>query len=158
MIHEKSVDTQVIESVLAEAKVGDVITYEQLSRAIKRDVREFALSSLRSARRILENTKGIVFGVETNVGLKRLSDDEIVDSSEHDRKKLRRAAKRTLNKLAVVDFDSLTPEKKRKHVVASAQMGAVEMFAGKNATKKIEAKVNETSRVLPIGETLRMFG
>lgn len=158
MIHEKSADTQLIESVLAEAKVGDVITYEQLSKVIGRDVRQFALSSLSSARRGIFNSKRYVFGVEKNVGLKRLNDNEIVDSTEYDRKKLRRAAKRTLNKLGVVDFDNLTPDKKRQHIVASAQMGAVEMFAGKNATKKIEAKVNETSRVLPIGETLRMFG
>ena len=158
MIHEKSADTKVIESVLAEAKVGDMITYEQLSKAIGRDVRQFAKSSLDSARRSLLNAKNYVFSVEKGVGLKRLNDNEIVDASEDDRKKLRRAARRSLKKLSVVDFDNLTPDKKKQHIVASAQMGAVEMFANKNATKKIEAKVNETSKVLPIGETLRMFG
>lgn len=158
MIHEKSADTKILETVLAEANVGDLITYEQLSKAIGRDVRKFALSSLSSARRGIFNAKRYVFGTEKNVGLRRLNDNEIVDSTEHDRKKLRRAAKRTINKLGVVDFDNLTPEKKRQHIVASAQMGAVEMFAGKNATKKIEAKVNDSSKVLPIGETLRMFG
>jgi hypothetical protein len=158
MIHEKSNDTKIIESVLAEAEVGQTITYQELSAAIGRDVRQFAYPSLISARRCLQNTKRMVFGVEANVGLIRLNDSGIVESTEHDRKIIQRRAKRTIDKLRCAEFDKLTGEEKRRHVTASAQMGAVAMFASKNATKKIAGKVNGSSDALPIGETLKLFG
>ena len=157
MIHEKSNDTKVIESVLAEAKVGDLITYEEISKAIGRDVRLFAMPSLGSARRILLNERKFVFGVEKNIGYRRLNDSEIVDASVSDRQKIKRAANRSIKKLSVVAFEVLTGEQKRQHTAASAQFGAIAMFASKSATKKILTKVNDTKEVLAIGETLKMF-
>ena len=158
MQFEKSADTKIIESVLAEANVGDLITYEQLSKAIGRDVRVHALASLSSARRSLLASNKYVFGVERGVGLRRLDDTQIVDASEYDRKKMKRQANRSLRKLSVVDFDNLPEQKKRQHIVASAQFGAIEMFATKNATKKIESKIDDSKKALPIGETLKLFG
>jgi len=158
MNFEKSNDTKILESVLEGASVGDLVTYEELSKAIGRDVRKFAQPSLCSARRGLLNAKRIVFGCETGVGLKRLNDEEIVHSSESDRRRMKRAATRAIKKLAVVNFEGLSEELKRQHVVASAQLGAIEMFSGKNATKKIESKVDGSKTTLAIGETLQMFG
>jgi len=157
MLYEKSVDTKVLEQVLAEANVGQMVTYEELSKAIGRDVRQFALPSLRSARHGLLKSKNMVFGVEAGVGYRRLDDSQIVDSTVSDRAKMKRAANRSIKKLSVVNFDALPPEKKRQHTVASAQMGAIAMFSGKSATKKIETAVNETKTTLAIGETLKMF-
>ena len=158
MQFEKSNDTKILESVLAEANIGDLVTYEKLSQAIGRDVRQFAINSLRSARHILLKNKRMVFGVETNEGLRRLNDNQIVDSSESDRRRMRRLSTRSLQKLSVVNFDGLTDEKKRQHVVASAQFGAVQMFASKNATKRIQSNVSNDRTTLAIGETLKMFG
>lgn len=157
MNFEKSADTKVLESVLAELKVGDLITYEELSKAIGRDVRQFALPSLRSARHGLLNSKKMVFGVEHGVGYRRLNDTEVVDSIEMDRKKMSRAANRSIRKLGTVDYDKLSHEKKKQHVIASAQMGAIALFSGKNAAKKIAEKVDESKKTLAIGETLSMF-
>jgi hypothetical protein len=157
MNFEKSADTKVLEHVLSEVAVGEMVTYEQLSKAIGRDVREHALPSLSSARRGLLNQKKYVFGIEHNVGLRRLNDSQIVDASESDRAKLKRAANRAISKLAVVNFDQLPADKKRQHTIASAQMGAVAMFAGKTATKKIASSVNDSKTTLAIGETLKMF-
>lgn len=157
MHFEKSADTKVIQSVLAEANVGDTVTYETLSKAIGRDVRVHAINAMRSARLALLNEKKYVFGVEHNVGLVRLDDSQIVDSAESDRRKMKRAANRSMRKLEVVDFEKLPDEKKKQHTVAAAQMGAIAMFAAKSATKKIESKVDSTKQVLPIGETLRLF-
>ena len=158
MNFEKSADTKVLESVLAEAEVGQLITYEEMSKAIGRDVREFALPSLRSARQGLLKTHRMVFGVEWNGGYRRLDDSQIVDTTESDRKRMKRLANRSIAKLSVVAFESLPADKQRQHTVASAQMGAIAMFSGKNATKKITEKVNEGKKTLAIGETLKMFG
>lgn len=158
MNFEKSADTKIIESVLAAASVGQLVTYEEISKAIGRDVRQHALPSLRSARHGLLKSNRIVFGVETNVGLLRLDDSQIVDSTEADRKRLKRAANRSIAKLSVVDFDKLSPEKKKEHTVASAQMGAIAMFSASQAKKKIASNVNDGKATLAIGETLSMFG
>lgn len=157
MNFEKSADTKILESALAEAKVGDLITYEALSRAIGRDVRQFALPSLRSARHGLLKSKNMVFGVETGVGYRRLDDSQIVDSTESDRQKMKRAANRSIKKLGVVNFDKLPPEKKKQHTVAAAQMGAIAMFSSKSTTKRIAANVDASKATLAIGETLSMF-
>ena len=156
MEFEKSVDTKVLENVLGEAQVGQTITYEAMSQAIGRDVREHSQASLSTARRGVLKTKGFVFGVERNVGLTRLSDAEIVNSSENDRKRVQRAAKRSLVKLTKVRFETLPEEQKRMHVTYSAQLGAIAMFSSKQASNKIESKAN--SEQMPIGETLKLFG
>lgn len=156
MLFEKSNDTKIIESLLSEAKVGDQITYEALSKAIGRDVRQHARQAMRSARSTLLN-QGVVFGVEAGVGLTRLNDVAIVESSESDRLRMRRASNRALKKLSVVAFDNLPEEKKRQHVVASAQFGAMQLFSSASTRKKIESKVDSGSKQMPIGETLKLF-
>lgn len=158
MQFQKSNDTKVLENVLKEVAVGSVVTYEDLSRAIGRDVREFAYQALQSARRALVRESRIVFGVETSIGLVRLNDSGIVKCTEQDRKLIQRRANRTIEKLHCAEFEKLTNEEKRQHVTASAQMGAISMFASKAASKKIASSVKDQSSVIPIGETLKLFG
>ena len=157
MEFEKSSDAKILATVLAEAEVGKVITYAELSKAIGRDVRQHAISALCTARRGVFKENRFVFAIERGVGLVRIDDNGIVKSIEKDRVHLHRAASKSLKKLAAVQFDNLDESGKRDHVVASAQMGAVAMFAHKNSGKKIEAKVNGSSNNLPIGETLKLF-
>jgi len=157
MRFEKSADTKVIESVLIEAKVGQLVTYEKLSEAIGRDVREYARGSLQTARSTLLKDNQIVFAVENKVGLKRLDDSQIIASTESDRLHIQRTGKKVLNKLSTVKFEGLTESEKKQHIVASAQVGAIVMFSQKSSQKKIESKVQHTAGVLAIGETLKMF-
>jgi hypothetical protein len=157
MQFEMSNDTKILVNVLGEAKVGDTVTYEAMSAAIGRDVRTYAYPAMRSAREHLLKNKQMVFGVETRVGLVRLNDEQIVEHSESDRKKMLRVSKRALRKLSVVQFDGLSDDKKRQHVVASAQFGALAMFSGKTAAKKIASSVNGDSKQLAIGQTLKLF-
>lgn len=159
MKFQKSSDTLILESVLSEIEVGELATYERLSKAIGRDVRKFAFSSLRSARKSVLKDKGIVFGVEVGEGIRRLTDAEIVSSTDSDRKRVSRAAKRSVQKLTCVDFAGLTDDQKRKHISASAQLGTVVMFTSSQATKKIEKEVaNGKTETFAIGQTLKLFG
>jgi hypothetical protein len=158
MRFKKSADTMIIENILSECKVGETVTYNSLSAAIGRDVRKFAMSALATARKTVMVEHNIVFDVEHNVGYVRLAGDAVVVCvSEYDRMRIQRTSKRSLQKLATVKFDELNDEHKRKHVVASAMMGAVAMFSHKSASKKIEAKVTNATSSLPIGETLKLF-
>ena len=157
MQFEMSADAKILRSVLQESEVGQTITYDELSRAIGRDVRQHAISALGTARRGLLRERGYVFGVERNVGLTRLSDELVVDSIESDRRRLQRTANRSLRKLETVKFDELPEEKKKAHVVASAQLGVLSMFSKASSARKIESAVKDQTS-LAIGDTLRMFG
>jgi hypothetical protein len=156
MLHEKSSDTKILENVLNEAKVGDTITYADLSKAIGRDVRTHAQGALNTARKTML-ANGMVFGTERTVGLTRMNDFQIVDSIESDRLRVQRIGKRSITKLGKVKFESLDNDQKRKHTTMAAQMGAITMFAAKSSTNKIESSVKANSETLAIGETLSLF-
>ncbi len=156
VLHEKSSDTKILETVLKEAKVGDTITYEALSKAIGRDVRTHAQGALNTARKTMLGN-GFVFGIERTIGLVRLNDVQIVDSIESDRLRVQRIGKRSITKLGKVKFELLDNEQKRKHTTMAAQMGAITMFALKSSTNKIESNVKANSETLAIGETLSLF-
>lgn len=158
MNFELSADAKILKSVLAEAKVGDTITYETLSKAIGRDVREHARSALGTARHGVLRDNKIVFGVQNNVGLVRLNDVEIVKTTESDRRKMHRTAGRALRRLESADYEALDNDSKRSHIVASAQFGVLRSLSTSASTKKIESKVSGSSDALPIGETLKLFG
>lgn len=116
-----------------------------------------ALPALRTARQGVLKEKQMVFGVEYGKGIVRLNDTEIVEASVAGRKAICRKAKREMRKLAVVDYGKLSEDKKKEHVVASAQLGVIAMFAQKSAAKTIAKQMNNPSEALPIGQTLKMF-
>jgi hypothetical protein len=151
-----SADTKIIRSVLEECKIGDTVTYEQLSKAIGRDVREYAMGSITSARRGLLNDLRIVFAAVKNVGYIRLDDSAIVRSMERDRQHIARQSGKAIKKLECVDFDGLSDDGKKSHTVAAAQFGVLQMMSKPSATKRIEKQVVD-SKTLAIGETLKMF-
>lgn len=158
MKFELSADTKVIRSVLEEAKVGDIVTYETLSKAIGRDVREFAMGAINSARRILLNEKRYVFECVQKIGYKRLDDSNIVKSMERDRRHIAKYSGRSLKKLECVAFNALSKEEQKTHTVAAAQFGVLRMMAKDAATKRIEERaVKANTATLAIGETLGLF-
>lgn len=156
MRFEKSSDTKIIEKILESAEVGQLITYQQISNAIGRDVRKHSVNSLNTARRGLLKSKGILFGVKQNSGLIRLDDKQIVQTTEGDRARVNRVAKRSLEKLSVVNFDNLDDKSKKEHIAASTQFGVLAMFSQSSSTKRIESNVE--NKELSIGETLKLFG
>lgn len=154
---QKTSDTVIIEAIFRDCKVGEQVTYEQMSTAIGRDVRKHARGAINSARKAVLSERKMVFDSIPNVGYIRLSDTNIIKSTELDRKSILKKTTKTLTELGSVDFDKLSGDDKRKHTVASAQIGAIAMLSHKTSTNKIESKVTADSKVLAIGDTLKMF-
>jgi hypothetical protein len=98
-----------------------------------------------------------VFSTQRNIGLVRLDDGEIVKTTESDRRRMQKTAKKSLEKLSVVSYENLTDDAKKQHLVASAQMGVIALLSNASASKKIESKVSVNSSVIAIGETLKLF-
>ncbi len=154
-IREKASDTLILENRLRNTKPGDVVTYDELSKIMGRDVREHCSGNLQTARRTLRNEK-IHFDTVSRVGLNRLTFEEAVHSTQSCIDRSRNAAKNGLKILENVEFSELSPISQKEHLAKSAQLAAIKLFGGSNAGKKIEAKVD--GKQLAIGETLKLFG
>jgi hypothetical protein len=134
--------------------VGEILTYDQMTTSLGRDVRANCSGNIQSAKRIVA-AEGVILGAVKNVGYKRLDDAGIISKAAGTTKSITRAAKRGLNGLSHVNYSDLDDEKKREHTATAAQLGAVKLFSGAKSHEKIAAVVKSES--LAIGETLSVF-
>lgn len=148
-----STDSAALALRLTEVAVGDIVRYDDLSKAIGRDVRSSAAGALESARRVAQRDSRAVFASVRGEGLRRLTDAEIVDLSDSGRDRIRRQAKRTAKKLVCVDYDALPAEKKVKHNAALSMMGALASIATDTAQKRLEKQIAETGKQLPAAKS-----
>lgn len=155
-IQSKSADTLVIENRLRETNPGDLVTYQELSTLLGRDVRMFCQSNTQTARHALVG-ESIFFDCVPNEGYRRLTNNEAAFASDSHRERIASTARRGLRHLRHVPFDELAADAKKKHLTMSAQFGAIQLFGSSKATKKIEAAVKDTAP-MAIGETLKLFG
>jgi hypothetical protein len=155
-IQAKSQDTLIVENRLRKTEPGDVVTYDELSTLLGRDVRLHCRSNMMTARHTLVG-ESIFFDCVPNEGYRRLTTNEAAFASDNHRERIASTARRGLRHLRHVPFDDLTDEAKKKHLTMSAQFGAIQLFGSTKATKKIEAAVKSTSP-MAIGETLKLFG
>jgi hypothetical protein len=157
-IQAKSADTLIVENRLRTTEPGDVVTYAELSSLLGRDVREFCLGCVQTARKALIH-ESVFFDTISNEGYMRLTDDEACKASSHYVDRARSASRRGLTHLQNVQFEKLTDECKRQHLTTSAQLGAIQLFSTGKAGKKISQAVDTAnSRQMAIGETLKLFG
>ena len=156
-IFSKANDTKVLEHLLRECDVGEIVTYEAMSKALGRDVRKFCWGNLSTARKAIEKELQCVFQAIANEGIRREDDEGKLKVAEGRIKRATNAARRTVETLSRVDYQKLPDDKKVEHDALSTQAAVVYQF-GKHATrKKILSKVKEASQQLSIGETLKMF-
>lgn len=155
-IQEKSADTLVIENRLRKAEVGEIVTYDDLSTLLGRDVRKFCYGNIQTARKTLMGEQ-VFFDVVAGEGLKRLTMEEACDVSAAYVNRAKSAANRGLRHLQNVEFKELSDDGKRKHLATSAQLGAVRLFSSSKSAKVIESKVNGSAEPIPLGETLKLF-
>lgn len=156
-IFEMSPDTRLIRQRLREMKVGDFVSYTDLSSLISKPV-SGATSSLQSAVGSLLRQDSIVFSVIRGEGLKRLNDSEIVAASDCDVDAVRRRAKKAATKItSVQDFAKLTSKEQLAHTTKLSIFTAVASMASDKGIKAVANVATGRSSELPIAETLRAF-
>lgn len=152
-----SIETKLIAERLAQATVGDIVTYEELSSLAKRDV-QMNRGPLHSAlRQVLRNR--IVFACVAGVGFKRCNDIEKVTVVSYDHLRRMRAAARRSQRaaFAVEDFSSLPRDVQTQHNVQASIAGVVLQMASSNGQKKLRQAVETAGHELPIAATLETF-
>ena len=157
-IPEFSVDAKLVYDRLLKCGVGDVVTYEELSEMVGRDIRSKGYATAQAARKRAMRDNQMVFECIWRVGYKRLSDVEVVQTGEQTIRSMRRAATRGLKRIvSVQEFDKLPAPMKAKHNAYASLFGAVHSMFHGNAVKKLEQKVLAAQQKLPIAATLRAF-
>jgi len=153
-IQEISVDTQFIIKKLSTCKIGDVITYEELAKEIKRKVPNGILVT---ARKRLLTDERMVFGTIRKVGLKRLSDSEIVNTSTAALGSIQRATKREKKRLVSVDFENLPSNMKIKHSAIAATLAVVNEITKEKKQNRLESSISNENQKLSMVQTIETF-
>lgn len=152
-----SADTRLLIQELRKCQVGATISYAQLSSAVGRDI-SGATGALHSARKRLLRDEQIVFDVVRGEALKRLSDVEIVGTSNSFARRMRRVAQRGVETLtAIGDFSALPRETQMRHTAAVSVFGVVAEMTKEKSIHKVEKAAENVRGELPISQTLEAF-
>lgn len=155
---EINVDARVILARLKAAKVGDVITYSELSELVGRDVQKGSRHILEAARRWAKKDR-VIFGVITGQGLKRLDDAGKVRVGSGMMDKIRRTSRRAAQTLAAVEnFDALPNEMKIQHNMSLSVFGIIQQATSRKVQDRIAEKVEGVEGgVLAMKKSLELF-
>jgi len=152
-----SIEAQTLIRRLRTMEVGETIAYGELSTLIGRDVQK-ERGTLYTAMNRLREDECMMFGCVRAKGIKRLSDEEIVDSGEYSMDRIRREARRGIKKLdAVVAFDELPEEKRVRHNMVKTILYMNEKVTAKKVQKQLEEAVTAQSAALPLVKALEAF-
>ena len=157
-LYKLSPETRMLRQYLRTVAKNAVVTFAQMSEQCGVDVQKKP-SVIASARHgLLGDAVPIVIASVRGVGVIRLDDAGIVESSDHDIDMIRRKARRSVRKItAVADFAAMPPKLQLAHTVRLSIFTAVASMASDAGMKKIEPMVSAGTRELPISETLRAF-
>lgn len=156
---KSSIETRELYDRLSKLAVGEMVTYEELSKLLGvKSVRASAAAALNYARHMAQRDHRIVTDAVWGVGIKRLSDSEAVAASSGTFSRIRRTAKRGIDRTTAVEFDTLSNEDKIRHNAAVSGLGVLRYLSKPKEIKKLEAAVNASQTgQLPIGRTLELF-
>jgi hypothetical protein len=151
-----SADVQALVAALDSVAVGSVITYDELSGTIGRDIQTKRYLLEAAQDRLLKQRK--VFGCVYGVGLKRLDDSEIVECSLHAFRKIRRMSRKAATRLTSVEWNHLTSEEQRRHNLHLSVLGAIIHTATPRNMQHLSAACsNSTPMGLPTAQTLKLL-
>lgn len=152
----RSYETGQLVEALNKMELGETLTYGKLSEAAGMDV-DGATPALISARRIVRSENGYITDVVWGVGIKRLTDEEIVEGATKGAASLARRARAESDKLAKSDFGALDDEKRKKYAVHQSVFGAIAAISSSKGIAVIEKNVVGEIMRLPLKETLKLF-
>lgn len=133
----------------------ELFTYEELSAAIGADVQGAARGYLLTARDIVLREKKYVFRAIRNVGLRRVSGEQVTKLDDRTRH-IRRTAKKDLREQETVDLESVSAPAR---ISCIARMGLAHMTIHTHQDKqikKLEAAVG-SERKIDLSKTLAAF-
>jgi len=157
-IPQVSIDTTVLYDRIIKAKIGDFISYNELSQLLNRNVQKEARVNLTSARRKALNNNKILFECVSGRGIKRLNDIEMVETGQSTLTKIKRAARLGAKKITCVkNFNELPNDVKIKHNANLSALGVISLFSKNKSISKIEDQTKVSNDLISIGKTMELF-
>ena len=154
---EISIDTKLLYDELIASKAGDVVTYQQLGKAVSRVVTGGDPYLQSALHRAFKNDDAVFDNVRS-VGYRRLTDAEIVKLSTKDTDTIRRRSRRAGEKLTkVVDFSALPLQQRIEHNARLSIFSAIAAMTKPSSVKKIETHAAVVDKQLALAETLEAF-
>lgn len=149
-IGEVTSETLALYGHLKTLPIGAVVTYDDLTAIVGRNVQESARSALQTARRMCQRDHQIVFSPVVGYGLKRLNDNQIVSSADGDIKRIHRSAGRGIKKLACVDYQNLDHAGMSSLNAKAAVLGTLAQHSTATSVQLLERHyANESKPMLP---------
>lgn len=149
-------DVHALLAVLNQLAVGNLATYDDLSAAIGREIREHRYLLDKALSECLKQRK--VFGCVTGVGVKRLSDTEIVEHSFHAFRRIRRMARKGAARLSSVDWNTMPDDEKKRHNLYISVLGAIcHSATPKNMGRVAASCANGNKNGMPTAKTLALL-
>ncbi len=159
IIKDRKFETEALRRFLAQMKVGDVVTFHELSSIAGTSIRSTS-APFTSARRIVLHEDGIVLDNLRGVGYRRASDEALATSvSDKDLRKSRRHSVRALKKMSCVeDFGAMPLQAQIAHTIKASFFAATRFMAHRSTLARVVTPV-VTGRAteLPVRETLAAF-
>lgn len=153
---QASIETRLLYDRLRKLAVGEIVSYRELTEIISQDVQGDGRGALQTARRLALRDDAIVCDVVKNIGVKRLSDREVVQSGSHTFVRVRRLAQRGAERLAAADPSALSSDENARRFASMAALAVVKLMGKPKSVDKIAA-ANNVSGELPVARTLELF-
>ena len=151
------VDTRVLVNRLRTAKQGELVEYSELTGLIKRNVQGKARSVLESARRYLERSERVAFGVVRDVGLKRLTGEQALDTGVDAFGRHRRATRREARRiLCQQPQEELTSNDRVRQAAYLMSLGRIHKTSATSAIKTLQEGLEKHQSLLD--KTLKRLG
>jgi hypothetical protein len=154
-IADISMETQLLVRRLRDTKIGDLLTYEDLSKVARRPVGDSLRGPLTSARRKLLREERIAFVTIAGTGIRRATDEEKVAMGVDGMSRMRRQGRRSLRQIySVENFDAMPPEVKVQHNVTATVLNLFVEVSGAKKQKQLTAAVEKQGNMLPLEASL----
>ena len=143
---------------LKDGKPGDVLTDEELRAICEKNTTPGGngYTSLMSAINYCIANHGVRWKRIAKANAIRVSDSEdLVVESGSDLQSIKRKARRSKQKIAIIDPSELDESSVQRLYARSAQVGAIEVFSQKATTKKLE--VRNDGEVPSLNKVLELF-
>jgi len=152
-----SIDSKLLYDRLRQVESCDeIVTYQELSALINRDVQDAGRHLLATAREKMLREHDVAFGVIRDIGLKRLDSRDRVNTGPGVIEHIHRSAKKGARTIGVVD-PALAPDLRSRGYAFLGLLGSLALFTDSRNVALVEAATEKEQAQLPQSEMLRLF-
>ena len=141
---------------LSATKLGEIITYAELNRLTKRDVRKHRGTLHTALLKVLREHK-MVFHAVRGIGVKRATDYEINHGEDTFFLAVNRKARRAMKRMACIDYSLLDNTERISYNAKATGIATLAVFCSEPTQLKIRGAVTASNAQLELGTTVQMF-